>query len=286
MVDATSRSEESKTGKVAGRAEIGFAVSDGASRLAHLFQHEPLRVLFPTPTAGDIPSAALVTTSGGLVSGDHLSIYVNAEAGATAMTVGSAAEKIYRSAGEDCVILVQLKAGDGAWLEYLPQETILFDGARLRRKTQLDLHPGGRLLAGEITVLGRIGRGERMGSGFVHDVWSVSIGGCRIWVDALRLGGDLAARLDHPAGLGGATSLATAVYGGPDVTDQLEYGRDFFARSRNGVLGGATLVNGILVARWIGADAQILRQSFAAYWAGLRARIMGLPAHLPRLWHI
>ena len=70
------------------------------------------------------------------------------------------------------------------------------------------------------------------------------------------------------------------------MADQLEYGREFFARPRNGYLGGATLVNGILIARWIGEDAQILRQSFAAYWAGLRARIMGLPARLPRLWHV
>ena len=84
MLDVTSPSEEIKTGRVAGRAEIGFAVSDGESRLAHLFQHEPLRVLFPAPAAGDIPSAALVTTSGGLVGGDHLSIRVSAEAGATA----------------------------------------------------------------------------------------------------------------------------------------------------------------------------------------------------------
>ena len=286
MLDATSPSEEIKTGRVAGRAEIGFAVSDGESRLAHLFQHEPLRVLFPSPATGDIPSAALVSTSGGLVGGDHLSIHVSAEAGATAMAVTSAAEKVYRSAGEDCVIHVQLEAGDGAWLEYLPQETILFDGARFRRETQLCLHPGGRLLAGEIAVFGRIGRGERLRSGFVRDAWSVSVGGRKTWFDAFRLGGDLTTRLDHPAGLGGATSLATAVYGGPDVADQLEYGREFFARSRDGSLGGATLVNGILVARWIGADAQVLRQSFAAYWAGLRARIMGLPARLPRLWHV
>lgn len=285
MLDATSPFE-APTAKVDGRAEIKFSVSDGQTRLAHLYQHEPLRVLFPAPAKGDIPQAALVTTSGGLVGGDHLAISITAEAGSAAMAVAQAAEKVYRSTGEDCVIEVELQAEDGAWLEYLPQETILFDGARLRRQTNIDVHPGARLLAGEMLVFGRIGRGERMQTGFVRDAWKISIGGRLTWADALRLDGDMVAHLEHPAGLGGAASMATAVFAGPDAADHLGYGRAFFGECEDGVIGGASLVNGVLTARWIGADAQALRKSFADYWAGMRARIMGYPAKLPRLWDV
>jgi urease accessory protein len=285
MLDATSPFEALRP-EVDGRAEIGFAWRDGQTRLAHLFQHEPLRVLFPAPASGDIPQAALVTTSGGLVGGDHLTIAITAEANAAAMAVAQAAEKVYRSTGEDCVISVDLRVDDGAWLEYLPQETILFDGARLRRQTNIDVHPSARLLAGEILVFGRIGRGERMQSGFIRDAWKVSIGGRLTWADALRLEGDMVAQLDHPAGLGGDASMATAVYVGADVADHLEYGRAFFEPGTDGVIGGVSLVNGVAIARWIGADAQALRKSFADYWAGLRARIMGYPAKLPRLWDV
>jgi urease accessory protein len=290
MLDATSPFEAQTAPKdkvgVEGRAEIHFANSGGATRLARLYQHEPLRVLFPAPAGGDILQAALVTTSGGLVGGDRLSLDITAEADAAAMAVAQAAEKVYRSTGEDCVIDVDLRADAGAWLEYLPQETILFDGARLRRKTQIHLHPEARILAGEILVFGRIGRGERLTLGFVRDAWSVAVGGRPAWNDALRLDGDIGAKIGHAAGLGGAASMATAVYGGPDTADHLDYGRDYFAESQDGVIGGASLVNGILTARWIGQDAQALRKSFANYWAGLRARIMGYPAKLPRLWDV
>ncbi|MAF48541.1 MAG: urease accessory protein UreD [Rhodospirillales bacterium] len=271
--------------KVNGRAEIRFAKSGSETRLAHLYQHEPLRVLFPAPAGGDIPQAALVTTSGGLVGGDKMSIEIGADRGAAAIAIAQAAEKVYGSAGEDCVIGVDLRAEDGAWLEYLPQETILFDGARLNRGTKIDAHPTARVLAGEILVFGRIGRGERMNSGFVHDAWTVASGGRAVWADALHLDGDIGQALDHPAGLGGAIAVATAVYVGPDAADNLDHARGHFGETA-GVIGGVSLVNGVLVARWIGEDQLALRNSFAKYWAGLRARIMGYPAALPRLWHV
>lgn len=287
MLDVISPFEDppASEAKVNGRAEIRFARSGGETRLAHLYQHQPLRVLFPAPAGGDIPQAALVTTSGGLVGGDRMSLDMGVGPGAAAIAMAQAAEKIYRSTGDDCLVDVNLSAEDGAWLEYLPQETILFDGARLGRKTSIETHPTARVLAGEILVFGRIGRGERMNSGFVRDAWTVAVGGQRVWADALHLDGDIGQALDHPAGLGGAIAMASAVYVGPDAADNLDHARDHFGETA-GVIGGVSLVNGVLNARWIGEDALALRNSFANYWAGLRARIMGHPAALPRLWHV
>jgi len=269
-----------------GGAVVHFANHGAVTRLARLYQHDPVRVLFPSGPPGDVTQAALVTTSGGLVGGDKIDIEIRAGTGAEVQIVAQAAEKIYRSAGEDCAVQVALGAGDNAWLEYLPQETILFDGARLGRRTRIEAHPRARVLAGEMVVFGRIGSGERMASGFIRDAWNVFIGGRRQWADALHLDGNIGRALDHPAGLNGADGMATAVYAGPDAADCLNFARRLLDGGRPGVLAGATIVNGLLVARWIGADVQEMRASFADYWAGLRHRIKGLPECLPRLWHI
>src|SRR5260370_42464978 len=112
-----------------GVAEIGFVRRDRATRLAHLYQHDPLRVLFPTPEPGDIPLAVLLTTSGGLVAGDRLTITIQAEENAAAQVTAAAAEKLYRSTGATTEITQHLSVGEAGWLGYLPPETILFDGA-------------------------------------------------------------------------------------------------------------------------------------------------------------
>ena len=125
-----------------GVAEIGFGLNDGVTRLTHLYQRDPLRVLFPTPVPGDPVLAAIVTTSGGLVGGDRLDIAVRLAPGAVAHVTASAAEKIYRSIGPTTTIHQSLSIGAGAALEFLPPETILFDGARLRRETMIELGSG------------------------------------------------------------------------------------------------------------------------------------------------
>jgi len=156
-----------------GIAEIGFDHRDRGTRLAHLYQRDPLRVLFPAPAAGDPPLAVIVTTSGGLVAGDCLDVSVRLAPGARAHVTASAAEKIYRSTGPTTTVAQTLSVGAGAALEFLPPETILFDGARLRRHTSIDLSAGSGFLGGDIVVFGRRARGERFTCGFLREVWQV-----------------------------------------------------------------------------------------------------------------
>ena len=122
-----------------GVAEVAFARRGGTTRLTHLHQRNPLRVLFPAAEAGDIDLAVLLTTSGGLVAGDRLAISAHLEDGAAAHVTAAAAEKVYRSTGATTIVTQHLTVGEGAWLEYLPPETILFDGARLRRDSGDDI---------------------------------------------------------------------------------------------------------------------------------------------------
>ena len=151
----------------------------------HLYQRDPLRVLFPAPAENDPQLAVIVTTSGGLVSGDRLAIDVGLASGAVAHVTTSAAEKIYRSIGRTTTITQNLSVERGAILEFLPPETILFDGARLRRKTVVDVAPGSAFLGGDIIVFGRRARGEHFVSGFLREVWEVRNRGKLVWGDAL-----------------------------------------------------------------------------------------------------
>jgi urease accessory protein len=278
--------------RVSGVAQIGFAVRDGATRLTHLYQHDPMRVLFPRSEPGDAATAVLVTTSGGLVAGDHVAISIRLEAGAAAHVTASAAEKIYRSTGATTVIAQELSVDRGAWLEYLPPETIIFDGARLRRRTQIALALGAGFLGGGIIVFGRRARGEGFTHGLLHEEWLVSRGGRLVWGDALHIddacAGGIAAIMADPACFDGSAACATLILAPPDCDPQrfVEAARAVQPPLAPGLRAGVTAVNGFLVARWLGPDPWMLRRAYADLACHLREAAMGLPARLPRLWHV
>jgi urease accessory protein len=263
-----------------GMARLAFRREGDDTVLATLSQTAPLRV-FVQDDGGGLPSAVLVTTSGGLVGGDRLGVEATLGAGTRATIVAQAAEKIYRSLGPDAVVTADLRVEAEARLEYLPQETILFDGARLRRETRIDAAPTATVMAGEILVFGRRARGERFAGGALRDAWSVRRGGRLVWADALVLEDDLAAAIDHPAGLGGAAACATLILVGHVAPRRLAHLRLVLAGSG----GAATLVNGVLVARWLSPDPLALRRAFAKAWRALR-EADGLPGRMPRLWNI
>jgi len=272
---------------VHGQGTVSYGVGpDGVCRLKELYQGDPVRVMFPTSPRGEIPTAVFVTTSGGLVGGDVIELTAKAEKNAVVQMTAQAAEKIYRSTGADCRINVRLVAEAGAWLEWLPQETILFDGARLHRNTRADVANGGRLLAGEMLVLGRGAMGETVRSGLVRDDWEIYRDDRLTWADALLLDGDIAALVDHPAGLGSARAVATTVFVADDAGDYLETARDLLEGAGDDVRTGATVVNGLLVVRFLAIDPYLLRNVFGNFWAGFRHAAADLPATLPRLWHI
>ncbi len=273
---------------VHGIAEIGFAVREGKTRLGHLYERNPLRVLFPSPVPGDVPTAVLVMTSGGLVAGDRINISVTTGAGAGAHITGSAAEKIYRSTGATTLVEQRLDVGVSAWLEYLPPETILFDRARLRRNTRVELTSAAGFLGGGILVFGRIAMGERFAAGLLHEVWEVYRDGVLAWGDALHVEGDVAAMTTDPACFDGAEACATLIFApqGGDARRFVEPARAVQQQSSGeGLRAGVTAVSGLLVARWLG-DAAPLRRAYADLACHLREAAMGLPPRLPRLWHV
>ena len=272
-----------------GAAEIGFARRDGISRLAQLYQRDPLRVLFPAPAAGDPPVAVIVTTSGGLVAGDRLDIRVELAPGATAHVTASAAEKVYRSTGRTTTIRQTLSIGPSAALEFLPPETILFDGARLQRETVIDLAPGSAFLGGDIVVFGRRARGERFANGFLREVWELRRNGYLVWGDTLHLDDDVGRIIDDPACFDGAAAFATMIFSPPtgDVRSLLDGARVVQGVcATTGLRAGATTIAGVVIARWLAADAAVLRRAYADLACHFRSAALGLPPRLPRVWHV
>lgn len=265
-----------------GGVEVRFARrGDGVMALAHLWQSDPCRVLFPRAEADEPPQAVIVTTSGGLTDGDRVRLCVEVDGGiATATT--QAAEKIYRAARaaeQPARIESALSVGAGATLEWLPQETIVFDGARLRRRVEADLASDSRLLACEMVVLGRGASGERFTRGGVYDGWRLRRGGKLVWADALALDG----APPDVAGFAGAKALATGIFAAPDAARWLESARGVVEAGP--ARAGVTVVNGVLLARFLGEPLAV-RRGLMDWLAFMRQDALSGPRRLPRVWHV
>jgi len=271
--------------EVEGGARVRFGIDQDKTVLKDLYQSDPVRVLFPDNPPGELMIGVLTTTSGGLVGGDKIRIDIEADRHTASMIMAQAAEKIYRSTGEDCLIDISISADNGSWFEWLPQETILHQGARLRRTTRLNLVGDARVLAGEFLVFGRHAMGETLSEGLVRDCWSVCKDERALWSDAFNMEGDLSGIINHPAGLGGARGMANVVYAGPDACERLEMARSFLPTQTN-IRTGATVVNDVLLVRWLGSDVFLLRKAFATFWMRFRNQVGQQPEKLPRLWDI
>lgn len=287
MSAVTLPSEPCALARTHGALRLSFLRDGAISRLDRLEQRAPLRALFPRPHDPGVPLAVVAMTSGGLVGGDRLQIEVDVEDGAAALVTTQAAEKVYRAQGAPCEIRLALNAGPGSWLEWLPNETIVFDRARLRREMRVALAASARLLAGEILVFGRRARGERFSSGSIHDAWEIRRDGRLVWMDAFRLADDVAAIQVSPAGLDGAAAVGTIVCCAPELGEAVAQARTLAARQAGADLRvGVTRIGATVLVRLLGRDARALRGAFGEAWAMLRQEVGGLAPRLPRLWSI
>lgn len=257
-----------------GLVRIAAALQGGVTRLVDLAESGALRARLPRGGPG--LEAVLVNTAGGMACGDHFAIAVETGAGARLTLATPAAEKVYRSDGPLARVEVSLAAADQARLHWLPQETILYDRARLARRYAVELAPRAVFLSFEALVLGRLAYGDAMAEGHVEDHWRIRRGGALVYADALRLSGSVAALLDRPAVAAGHRVLATLLYIAPDAEARLEEVRALLAEAEGEC--GASAWNGILAARFLAREAGALRRAAAPVLLALRG------AALPRVW--
>ncbi len=247
----------------------------GRTHLSELAESGALRARLPR-TDGAALEAVLVNTAGGVACGDVFSIAAEAGAGASVLVTTPAAEKVYRSDGPLAQISVRLTLGEGASLHWLPQETILFDSARLARRYEVDLSGSARFLSYEAVMFGRAAHGEAMATGHLSDQWRLRRDGALVFADALRISGPISALLARPAIAGGHAALATCLYVAPDAEARLEQARELIAHAD--CEAGASAWNGILAVRWLARDIETLRRDAGSFLIGFR----GTP--LPRVW--
>jgi urease accessory protein len=270
---AAARTDELFTANRAyGRVALAVAVTRGATRRSRVVEEGSLRVRFPNTASHEL-EAILVNTAGGMAGGDTFDIDIAAGADAQLLFGAAAAEKIYRSLGPATRVAVRLAVSAGATLRWLPQETILFDRARLERRIDVDLDEGAALVLAEAVVFGRAAMGESVTQGELIDRWRVRIGGRLVLAESVRLGGAIATKLSEPAVAAGGCALATVLIvpgGGRHVeaVRALEFSGEV----------GISAWNGIAVARLVAPDGVALRRDLAAVLAALQA------GPLPRLW--
>lgn len=259
-----------------GAVRITSRAVEGRSLLSDLWQDGSAKAFFPG-RAGATLDGVLVNTAGGLTDGDRFDVEAAAGASSHLVLTTQAAERAYRARrAQPAEVTVRLHAGEGALLDWLPQETILFDGASLRRRFEVDLAGDARFLAVESVVFGRAARGETITRLDLGDQWRIRRDGALVFADALRLEGASARTLERSALLAGAGAVASVFYVAPNAEGYLDAVRGMLS----GEAGASAVRPGVLVIRTVARDALEIRRAIVPVLARLRN------APLPRMWSL
>jgi urease accessory protein len=257
-----------------GRIRCRFARGpDGRTRLAELGEGGGYRLKLPR---GPACEGVILNTGGGMAGGDSLAAEIALDAGADAVVTTQSAEKIYRAQQDPAAVRLRLELGSGAGLAWLPQETILFDGARLDRRLEAAIAPDSRLLIAEMTVLGRAAMGETFRAGALIDHWRIRRDGRLVFAEALRLEGAVEALLAAPCTGAGARAFATILLVDPHAESLLEETRVHLTGANCET--GASAWNGLLLIRLLGREAAGVRAAAATLLRHIEKRA------LPRVW--
>lgn len=227
---------------------------------------------------GPMPEIVYLNTAGGLTGGDVMQFELELAAGARAVATTQTAERAYASPGGRAQLSLTAEVAAGAALDWLPQETILFDRSALKRRTAINLHGDARLLMAEMVVLGRAAHGETLTDVDFQDHRVVTRDGRPVYVEALRLTPEILGRANSRGGLGGARAFATLALIAPGAEDAV--GPMRAALAGLGISAAASGWDGKCVARFLSADIAALRRALAATITTLRN------APLPRVWQI
>jgi urease accessory protein len=257
-----------------GALRLRFGRRDGRTVATETFQSGALRVRFPNGTP--VPEAVVINTAGGITGGDILGVALAAESGTRAVITSQACEKVYRALESDTRIDTEMDLGGDAEIDWLPQPAIIFDRARLDRRTQVHMAPGASLLALESCILGRTAMNEEVRSGKLADSWRVWRGGTLVYADSLRIDDFEASHASWA--LDAYRAYATLLYVAPDASERLDAMREILEETSGEA--AASSWNGILLTRFLAPDGYVLISDLTHVLQRFRA------APMPRLWAI
>lgn len=234
-----------------------FGDEHGVTRLRDLRQSGSLRLVFPQTYRQDA-EAILVNTAGGITGGDHFSLNIKVQTGATLSITTQAAERAYRAqSGEIARVTTDVSIQDGASLNWLPQELILFERCALQRRLNVDLTPHARLLMVESVVFGRAAMREVLRDVMFQDRIKITRDGRPLYTDGMDLHGDATAHLARRAVASGAGAMASVVMVDPDAQSHLKAVRALLPQTA----GASMLADDVLVIRQLATDSFELRRT-------------------------
>lgn len=265
------------------RLSLGLVPRGERTVLASSSHFGPLRVQRPFYPEGPVCHLYLLHPPGGMVAGDDLSIELNLECNALALVTTPAAGKFYRveSYAAPQYQGVQARVKRDAVLEWLPQESIVFNGARGELRNRFDLDEGARLIGWDIVCLGRRASGERFDTGRIQQRIEIFRQGQPVFIDRVEFegGSDM---LCAPWGLRGHSVSATFFAAMADARPDIDHLR---AALPHGPEWGLTRRGEVLLARYLGDSAETCRRGFEQLWRALRPLLLGRPVHRPRIWN-
>jgi urease accessory protein len=289
---APASAETFADNRAVGRIIFSVQQQAGVTRRARLREEGPLRLRCPKVPGGAV-EAVIINTAGGIAGGDSLHMDISVAADARLTVTTAAAEKLYRSLGPDATMEMKLKVDAGAALAWLPQETILFDRARLKRTICIELANDAQLLFAEAIVFGRSGGGEQVEHGRLIDRWELHCDGRLLHAEATRFDGPIAEKLAQRAVTGGSIAVATVlIYPGDEkLADAIHALKDSFCGEV-----GVSAWKGMALARLCAPDGAALKRDLAKLLGSpdgakrhpgtpdFAVAQSGLRVSLPRLW--
>lgn len=258
-----------------GRAFGAFGLRGGVVRLADLAQAGSAKLMLPR-VAGPVPEAVFLNTSGGLTGGDTLSFALEVGAGVRLCATTQTAERAYASNQGEAQVRVTATVGAGGRLDWLPQETILFEASNLSRRTEIDLAGDASCLTCESLVLGRAAMGETVTTARLYDCRIVRRGGRPVWAETLLIDADVLVRRQSPALLDGAQALGVVAFVAQGAEDAAAA-----VLSLPQITGARMAVSGWdgrCLVRVLAQDGLSLRKAMAQIIKSLSGR------PLPRVW--
>jgi len=264
---------------------LEFRRRDTATLLAHSRHSGPLRVQKPLfPEGPELCHAIVLHPPAGIVGGDRLALDVELAAGAQALLTTPGAGKWYRSAGQAAEQRVNIKVGAGGTAEWLPQESIVFDGANAHMCTVVDLEEGARFLGVETICFGRRASGEAFSRGTLRLSTDIQLAGQPLWHERGRIDGG-SPLLYSPTGLAGFSVCSTVLAAGVAVAKETLVACRQVEGSEVGAQWGVSAMPQLFVARYLGHSVEAARNWFIELWQHLRPVCIGREMLVPRIWN-
>jgi urease accessory protein len=265
-----------------GVGRIVLTGSERGTRIVDVYQKFPIGLVFPRIGDDLVKEAVIINSSGGTAGGDRLEIEVVALNNASVAVTTQAAEKIYRALDRPAQVATKLKACGTSKLAWLPQETIVFNQARVRRQTEIELCSGAELIALEWLVLGRAARGEEVVSGHISDSWRIKRDGHLIWADGFRVSDEVFASLHREALLSNWKAIGTLIYFGPSLDTRLRILREIAASLDCHC--AATIVGAIIIVRVAAGAGSDLRRGLRSLLEQFSRELGPGPFGVPKMW--